>query len=49
MAKSSGTPANFLRASGSLPFNLARPAERVIAFRNDPGMAETLDQEGRAD
>jgi hypothetical protein len=44
--RSSGTPASFTRG-GFIVTNLARPAERVVAFYNQRGTAEQWIKEGK--
>jgi len=43
----SGTQASFIRASGFVVTNLARPAARVVAFYNHRGTAEQSIKEGK--
>jgi hypothetical protein len=45
--RSSGIPASFYPRVGFIVSNLARPAERVVAFYNQRGVAEQWIKEGK--
>jgi hypothetical protein len=47
VARSSGIPANFMRASVFVVTNMARPAESFVAFYNMRGTCEQWIEEGK--